>query len=299
MVKTEETVKKKARQQQQKRLKRFQEKTRKSEDSSRRGDVHPKRKNNDWKSWANASKNVSETKEEWKDDKESKKISKTSKVSAASQESNPQKKKVLITQIKNERGEIITSCKGIAKVFGEFYKKLYDDNEQDEYGNGSNIDVHISDTEETTRIPEITSEELHEAIRKLKKGKSPDSDGIRAEDIKVCDEETKEMVRQIFNEIIRQNESTLETWKKVKIKVLHKKGDVENVGNYRPICSLLTLYKLFSTILYGRLYPRITWPRTSGRSGWIQSEAHARQRTTLRRTEWLNRNAMREESKCG
>ena len=60
--------------------------------------------------------------------------------------------------------------------------------------------MHISDTEETTRIPEITSEELQDAIRKLKKGKSPDSDGIRAEDIKACDEETKEMVRQIFNE---------------------------------------------------------------------------------------------------
>ena len=42
----------------------------------------------------------------------------------------------------------------------------------------------------------------------------------------------------------------------VKIKVLHKKGDVENVSNYRPICSLLALYKLSSTILYGRLYPR-------------------------------------------
>ena len=46
-------------------------------------------------------------------------------------------------------------------------KKLYDDNEQDEYG--SNIDVHISDTEEMTRMPEITSEELQDAIRKLKK----------------------------------------------------------------------------------------------------------------------------------
>ena len=43
-VKTVKTVKKKVRQQQQKRLKRFQEKTRKSEDSSRRGEVHPKRK---------------------------------------------------------------------------------------------------------------------------------------------------------------------------------------------------------------------------------------------------------------
>ena len=57
------------------------------------------------------------------------------------------------------------------------------------------------------------------------------------------------MVRQIFKEIIRQNEFTPEAWKKVKIKVLHKKGNEENVGNNRPICSLPALYKLFSTIL--------------------------------------------------
>ena len=60
------------------------------------------------------------------------------------------------------------------------------------------------------------------------------------------------MVRQIFNEIIKRNGFTPEDWKKVTIKVIHKKGDVENVSNYRPICSLPALYKLFSTILYGR-----------------------------------------------
>ena len=134
--------------------------------------------------------------------------------------------------------------------------------------------MHISDTEETTRIPEITSEELQE-------GNSPDSDGIRAEDIKASDEETKEMVRQIFNEIIRQNEFTLEAWKKVK-KVSHKKGDVENVGNYRPICSLLALYKLFSTILYGRLFPRLDQHKLKIR---LDSEAHTRQPPTLQRTD--------------
>ena len=48
------------------------------------------------------------------------------------------KKKVLVTKINNERGDIITSRKGIANVFGEFYKQLYDENEQDEYGNESN-----------------------------------------------------------------------------------------------------------------------------------------------------------------
>ena len=37
------------------------------------------------------------------------------------------KKKVLITKTKSEMGEIITSRKGIAN-----YKKIYDDNEQDE-----------------------------------------------------------------------------------------------------------------------------------------------------------------------
>ena len=54
------------------------------------------------------------------------------------------------------------------------------------------------------RIPEITTEELHSAISKLKTGKSPDSNGIRAEDIKACDDETREMMRQIFNEIIKK-----------------------------------------------------------------------------------------------
>ena len=41
-----------------------------------------------------------------------------------------------------------------------------------------------------------------------KKGKSVDSNGIRAEDIKACDEETKAMVRQIFNDAVKQKNYT-------------------------------------------------------------------------------------------
>ena len=100
---------------------------------------------------------------------------------------------------------------------------------------------------------------------------SPDSNGIRADDIKTCDDETREKVRQIFNEIIKRNEFTPEEWKKVTIKVIHKKGDVENVSNYRPICSLPALYKLFSTILYGRLYPAVDQKQAEDQAGFRKS----------------------------
>ena len=79
------------------------------------------------------------------------------------------------------------------------------------------------------------------------------------------------MVRQIFNVIIKRNEVTLEAWKKVKVKVIHKKGDVEKVGNYRLICSLPALYKLFTTILYSRSYPRLDQEQAEDQAGFRSS----------------------------
>ena len=70
------------------------------------------------------------------------------------------KKKVLITKIKNDKGECITSRKGIADVFGEFYKRLHEDNERDDSEH---------EMKDDKRIPEITSEELQSAVNKLKK----------------------------------------------------------------------------------------------------------------------------------
>ena len=40
-----------------------------------------------------------------------------------------------------------------------------------------------------------------------KKGKASDCNGVRAEDIEACSEKTKEMTRQIFNEILKQEDA--------------------------------------------------------------------------------------------
>ena len=124
---------------------------------------------------------------------------KSSKVSRIFRGSKRQRRKCSSQKIRNEKGECITYRKGIADAFGEFYKRLYEDKERDDF------EHEMSDDR---RIPEITTEELQSAISKLKTGTSPDSNGIRAEDIKACDDETREMVRQLFNEIIKRNNFT-------------------------------------------------------------------------------------------
>ena len=55
------------------------------------------------------------------------------------------------------------------------------------------------------------------------------------------------------------------------IKVIHKKGDVETVSDYRPICSLPALYKLFSTILYGRVFPALDQKQAEDQAGFGRS----------------------------
>ena len=68
----------------------------------------------------------------------------------------------------------------------------------------------------------------------------------------------------------------------MRIKVIHKKGDVQNVSNYRPICSLPALYKLFSTILCGRYTQCLTRNKQKIR---LDSEKPTRQLTTLQHTD--------------
>ena len=67
------------------------------------------------------------------------------------------------------------------------------------------------------------------------------------------------------------------------MKVIHKKDDVENVSNYRPICSLPALYKLFSTIMHGRLYRMLDQRQAEDQTDFRKKPA--RQQTTLQHTD--------------
>ena len=58
---------------------------------------------------------------------------------------------------------------------------------------------------------------------------------------------------------------------RIRIKVTHKKGDVEHAGNYRPMCTLPASYTLFSTLLYNRLYSRLDFGQPADQGGFQRS----------------------------
>ena len=164
------------------------------------------------------------------------------------------KRRILIPNIRNKDGEAEKTRQGNANVFAKFYEELHKgEDEQDDEDKSSRIDQENVDSSQNETIPEFTKEEIH----RLKKGKAKDNSGVRAEQLKICSEDTKEKIRTILNDIARQDDFTPNSWRRIRIQVIHKKGAREDPGNYRPKCGLPILYKLFATILYARLAPRL------------------------------------------
>ena len=169
------------------------------------------------------------------------------------------KRRILIPKVRNKDGEEEKTRQGIANVFAKFYEDLYKCRRRTR--RRRQVLMHRPkknmDSSQNETIPEFTTEEIQAAINRLKKGKAKDSSGVRAEQLKICSEDMKEKIRIIFNDIARQDDFTPNSWRKIRIQVIHKKGDREDTGNYRPICGLPSLYKLFATVLYARLAPSL------------------------------------------
>ena len=78
-------------------------------------------------------------------------------------------------------------------------------------------------------------------------------------------------MRDIFNEVIMHDSINPEAARKTTIKEISKKGDEERAENYRPICTLPTLYKEFSTLLCNRLYSKLDRRQPPDQEGFRRS----------------------------
>ena len=83
-------------------------------------------------------------------------------------------------------------------------------------------------------------------------GKAPARDDVNIEIIKAGGHELWKALAVRFSRYLKDMRIP-SSWKESKTVLLHKKGDKEDLRNYRPICLLSHIYKLFSKILANRL----------------------------------------------
>lgn len=139
----------------------------------------------------------------------------------------------------NKRSEILT-------IATDYYQKLYYSENSRE---SSNKGATRIDSEPT---PEILKEETMKAISTQKLDKTPGSDQITNEMLKVASPVIAPKLTEIFNEIITTENIPVD-WTKSTIILLHKKDDRGDIGNYRPISLMSNVYKVFSKIMLARM----------------------------------------------
>ena len=101
-------------------------------------------------------------------------------------------------------------------------------------------------------IDVITMEELIWAIRELKRNKVHGPDGVPVECYKDMQEDQLKCILNLFNHWWEGNAIESEATR-AQVILIYKKGDKNNLANYRPISLLNTNYKLYIAILQKRL----------------------------------------------
>ena len=151
------------------------------------------------------------------------------------------------SHITDKTGNKITSRLNIIEEATTFYKELY-----------STLSTEIFDicnlqkTKNVEKTPPILLSEIDFAIKTQKNNKSPGEDKVTNELLKSISEPLQRPLQIMFNNILEQRK-TPNQWSRSTTTLLHKKGDRDNLNNYRPISLMSNVYKIFSKIVLNRL----------------------------------------------
>ena len=152
-----------------------------------------------------------------------------------------------ILALKTKNGKITRNQDHILKEAANFYSELYSSPEE------------IRDTStpsNTNNIPAILKEEVAAAIKEMRKGKASGEDKLTVDILKEAGNETIEVITKLFNKCITLCDVPKD-WKNAIIILLFKKGEKEDIRNYRPISLLSVLYKILMKVLTNRLQKQL------------------------------------------
>ncbi|XGW34775.1 hypothetical protein V3C99_018637, partial [Haemonchus contortus] len=101
-------------------------------------------------------------------------------------------------------------------------------------------------------VPSVLPSEIRHAITSMRNGTAPGPDRIKAEHLKSLPPVIVKTLARLFTRYLSQCKVPT-SWKTSKTVLLYKKGDPDDIGNYRPICLLSVIYKLFTRVILNRI----------------------------------------------
>ncbi|KAK6732754.1 hypothetical protein RB195_016862 [Necator americanus] len=155
-------------------------------------------------------------------------------------------RKTRMTALRNPKGTAIASRRGMEKIIYDFYSDLFDSH------------VHLPPhhlREDGQVIPEVLPSEIRHAIMSVRNRTAPGrlfSDRIRPEHLKSLPPVLINTLARLFTRYLSECKVPKQ-WKTSKTVLLYKKGDPHDIGNYRPICLLSVIYKLFTRVILNRI----------------------------------------------
>ncbi|VDO20516.1 unnamed protein product, partial [Heligmosomoides polygyrus] len=143
-----------------------------------------------------------------------------------------------MTALRRPDGTVTSSRRTMEKVIHDFYSDLFDSH------------VHLLPChlpQDGYVVPSVLPSEIRHAISSVKKRTAPGPDRIRPEHLKNLPPALINTLARLFTRYLSECKVPSQ-WKTSKTALLYKKGDVHDIGNYRPICLLSVVYKLFTRV---------------------------------------------------
>ena len=136
----------------------------------------------------------------------------------------------------DKQGKDIQEQEKIMERLDEFYSELYD--------SGQAVTIQTDPDE----VPPIMAWEVEAELRKMKNGKEAGNDQVNIETLKAGDETIAKQLAMLYTKFITERRIP-KTWKEANMVIFFKKGNRKDITNYRPVCLLSNMYKLFTKII--------------------------------------------------
>ena len=164
---------------------------------------------------------------------------------------NTKKQSNGIPNLMRHDGISSSDLKVVCNFFGKHFQSVYLDSNPNP---NINLDNQFNGIDSCLNIGSLhfSIEEIEKALSTIKVDTRLDIDGIAPIILQKCSIVFAVPLQIIFNRSLESGEF-LSTWKRSIITPIYKSGNRQEVSNYRPICKISTVPKIFEKLVYEKL----------------------------------------------